>query len=171
MKEMVVRESYLYRQFCSGDHQFTRPPEEIKEERRRSEQNSLCVKCKNDYTEQENKMGQCVYHDGFVYDCSSIRLKIFSQSAAIQILITEEAQLLSHMDNITNEQKERYERSKQRFKYICCNQTSQTSGNMGGCKKGKHQDLTEEEWENQCNNNGYYLQKWGNLLTALDGNN
>ncbi|CAM4929864.1 unnamed protein product [Rotaria socialis] len=170
---IVVRESYLYRQFCSGDHQFTRLPEEIEEEEeqlRQSEQNLLCVKCKNNYTEQENKMGQCVYHDGFVYDCSSISLKMFPQSTGIQALITEEAQLLRNI-NITNEQKERHERGKQRFKFICCNQTLQISGNMGGCKKAKHQDLTKEEWENQCNNNGCYLQKWRDILNALDENN
>ena len=167
---IVVRESYIYRQFCSGDHQFTRPPEEIdeeEEERRRSEENLMCVKCKNDYTEQENKMGQCTYHDGFIYDCSSIRLQIFSQSGSIQTLITEEAQFLSQIRHITNEQKEQHERNKQRFKYICCQQTVQTSNTTGGCKKGKHQHLTDAEWENQCMNNGYYLQKWGNLLTAL----
>lgn len=168
---IVVREPYIYRQFCSGDHQFTRPPEDIdeeEEERRRSDETLMCVKCKIDYTEQENdKTGQCTYHDGFVYDCSSIRLQIFSQSGAIQTLITEEADFLSQTRAMTNEQKERYERRKQRFRYICCHQTLQTSSATGGCKKGKHQNLTDEQWDHQCMNNGYYLQKWGNLTSSL----
>ena len=170
---VVVRELYLYRQFCNGAHQFTRPPEEIEEEeteRRLAEEKLMCVQCKDYYIEQENKMGQCVHHDGFVYDCSSYRLETFGQAAAIQKLITEEALFLSNTNNITNEQKERHERAKRRFTFICCNQTLQTSGNMGGCKKGKHQNLSEQEWERLCNENDYYTRKWANLLDILDSN-
>ncbi|CAF1398490.1 unnamed protein product [Adineta steineri] len=173
---IVVRDPYLYKQFCNGDHQFTRPPEEIQEEEmehRRAEEKNICAQCKDYYTEQDNKMGQCVHHDGFVYDCSSFKLETCGQAEAIQKLVTEEAQLLNRLNNnnITNEQKERHEKTKQRFKFICCNQTVQTSGNMGGCKKGKHQILTDNEWESLCNHNEYYINKWNKLSRAFDANN
>ncbi len=70
----------------------------------------MFVQCRNNYIEPDNKMGQCIHHDGFVYDCSSVRLKIVGQATTIQDLIMEETQLLNRLDSITNEQKERHER-------------------------------------------------------------
>jgi hypothetical protein len=56
----VIREPFLLRQFCS-DVQFTRTREEEEEdklERRKAEELLKCVKCKDMYIENENKMGK-----------------------------------------------------------------------------------------------------------------
>jgi len=109
-------------------------------------------------------MGVCVHHDGFVYDNSSPRLAKCSQQSAIQQLLKEEALA-------TNKpaERERLERVKQRFKFICCNQTVNTAGNVGGCKKGRHgfeenRTVTLDEWERMCDENREYYQKRANLF-------
>jgi Fe-S cluster biosynthesis and repair protein YggX len=63
-------------------------------------------------------MGVCVHHDGFVYDNISDALTQYSQRRAIQLLLNEEALAFKQPA-----QRERLERVKQRFKFICCNQT------------------------------------------------
>ncbi len=67
--------------------------------------------------------------------------------------------------------KEKFEREKQRFKYICCNQTVQTSHTMQGCKKGKHapRTMTIDEWNRTCENNQEYDNKRLNLLEQRGG--
>ncbi|CAF4138706.1 unnamed protein product [Rotaria magnacalcarata] len=69
-----------------------------------------------------------------------LHLRNGGQHAAIAQLLKEEAEAIkqSTTNPLTPEQKERLEREKQRFKYICCNQTVQASGMVGGCKRGKH---------------------------------
>ena len=55
----VIREPFLLRQFCT-DVQFTRTrheKDEIEAERRKAEELRKCVKCKDFYIENENKMG------------------------------------------------------------------------------------------------------------------
>jgi len=163
---VVGRDPFLLRQFCDFI-QFTRATEELEEEeeyRRRQEQKIKCIKCNDYYLEQDNKMGVCVHHDGFVYDNSSPRLAKYSQQSAIQQLLKEEALA-------TNQpaQRERLERVKQRFKFICCNQTVNTAGNVGGCKKGRHgfeenRTVTLDEWERMCDENREYYQKRANLF-------
>ena len=56
----VIREPFLLRQF-SSDVQFTRTQQEEEElelERRKAEDLFKCVKCKDFYIENENKMGE-----------------------------------------------------------------------------------------------------------------
>ena len=67
---------------------------------------------------------------------------------------------------LTSGQKEKLEHDKQRFKYICCNQTVQTSSTEGGCKKGKHSpaSMTKNEWEYACDHNKEYQERRLNLL-------
>jgi hypothetical protein len=55
----VIREPFLLRQFCT-DVQFPRTPreeEELKFERQKAEDPIKCVKCKDYYIENENRMG------------------------------------------------------------------------------------------------------------------
>ncbi|CAF3939418.1 unnamed protein product [Adineta steineri] len=163
---VVGRDPFLLRQFCDFI-QFTRATHEVEEEennRRRQEEKNKCFKCNDYYLEQDNKMGVCVHHDGFVYDNISAGLTKCSQRSAIQQLLTEEA--LS-----TNQpaQREHLERMKQRFKFICCNQTVGTAGNMGGCKRGCHglednPTVTLVEWEQMCDENPEYLAQHLDLL-------
>ena len=159
---MVIRDQFLLRQFCE-DTRFTRSEREIEEERAnnaRAEEKIKCVQCNDYYIEEDNKMGVCVHHDGFVYDNHSLTLEQWGQRAAVEQLLKEEAQLL------TSEQKEKLEHDKQRFKYICCNQTVQTSSTEGGCKKGKHSpaSMTKNEWEYACDHNKEYQERRLNLL-------
>ncbi|CAF1207873.1 unnamed protein product [Rotaria sordida] len=163
---VVGRDPFLLRQFCDFI-QFTRTAEELQEEeenRRRQEEKIKCVKCNDYYLEQDNKMGVCVHHDGFVYDNISVGLVKCSQRSAVQQLLKEEALAVNQPT-----QRERLERAKQRFKFVCCNQTVITTGSMGGCKKGRHgfeenRTITINEWERMCDENREYLQKRANLL-------
>ncbi|CAF1244888.1 unnamed protein product [Rotaria sordida] len=169
---MVIRDPFLLRQFCD-DVVFTRPVSEIEEEEaemRRVDQLIKCVQCNDFYLEQDNKMGVCVHHDGFVYDNHSLTLTQWGQQAAIAQLLKEEAEAVkqSTTNVLTPEQKERLEREKQRFKYICCNQTVQASGMMGGCKRGKHSpaNVTLIQWEYSCDHNREYQDKRLTLLQS-----
>jgi hypothetical protein len=163
---VVGRDPFLLRQFCDFI-QFTRTVEEIEEEeenRRRQEEKLKCVKCNDYYLEQDNKMGVCIHHDGFVFDNISIGLNKYTQQSAIQQLLKEEALAINQPA-----QREQLERVKQRFKFICCNQTVVAAGNVGGCKKGRHgfeanQTITLNDWEQMCDGNKDYLQKRANLL-------
>lgn len=97
----------------------------------------------------------------------------WSSERAIEQLLIEEAEAAQQANvgngPLTSEQKERAERAKQRFRYICCNQMLQTSGNANanGCKKGKHspQSITRNEWELARDNNQEYHEKRRRLLT------
>ncbi|CAF2989052.1 unnamed protein product [Rotaria sp. Silwood2] len=171
---VVIRDPFLCRQFCD-DVQFTLSVSEIQQqqaERIRAEQKIKCVQCNDYYTEEDNKMGQCVHHDGFVYDNYSPKLTQWAPETAIEQLLSEEAQTVQQA-SIANapmnaEQKERAERAKQRFRYICCNQTLQTTGNVGGCKRGKHgpENITRNEWELARDNNQEYQYKRIRLLQS-----
>ena len=126
-----------------------------------------CIQCNDYYLEDNNKMGTCIHHDGFVYDNYSSTLNQYSQKKAIEQLLKEEAEIHRPVDRnpLTSEQKEKNERDKQRFKYICCNQTVQVHHVMGGCKKGKHslRNMTIDQWNTMCDNQEYQ-QKRLNLL-------
>lgn len=162
---MVLRDEFLVRQFYD-DTNFTRTEREIQEEhedRVRAEQRTLCVQCDDYYIEDENKMGACMHHDGFVYDNYSSTLTKYKQNDAISRLLNEEA--LFANSSSAAEEKEIYERSKQRFKYICCNQTLQASHTMHGCKKGKHSStMTTDDWNTVCLNSQRYEKKRLDLL-------
>ena len=168
----VVRDPFLFRQF-SDFIQFTRTPTEIdeEEEQKRSQEEMLkCIKCHDFYLEQDNRMGACVHHDGFVYDNFSPALTQCSPTSALEQLLNEEARA---MEGTT--QRERIEKIKQRFKFICCNQTLQSTGHIGGCKRTKHgvqrdaqangqeNPVTASDWEQMCVTN----QEYGNKLTSL----
>jgi len=59
----IIREPFLLRQFCT-DVQFSRTLEEEEQlelERQKSEDQLKCVKCKDFYIENENKMGKLFY--------------------------------------------------------------------------------------------------------------
>ncbi|CAF1650499.1 unnamed protein product, partial [Adineta ricciae] len=170
---VVIRDPFLCRQFCD-DVQFTLSVSEIQQraaDRAEAEQTLRCVQCNDFYSEEDNKVGQCVHHDGFVYDNYSNTLTQWSPERAIEQLLIEEAEAVQQANigngPLTNEQKERAERAKQRFRYICCNQMLQTSGNANGCKKGKHgpQNITRNEWELARDNNQEYHEKRRRLLT------
>jgi len=169
---MVIRDPFLLRQFCD-DVQFTRTQSEIEEEdaeMRRADERIKCVQCGDFYIEQDNKMGVCMHHDGFVFDNHSLALTQWGQRAAVEQLLKEEADAIqkSLTNPMSQEQKERSEHEKVRFRYICCNQTVQTAGSMGGCKKGKHSpgSVTLDEWEHTCDNNKEYQDKRLSLLQS-----
>ncbi|CAF1085429.1 unnamed protein product [Adineta steineri] len=167
---MVIRDQFLLRQFCD-DVQFTRTSSEIEEEEaqmRSADERIKCVQCNDYYIEPDNKMGVCMHHDGFVYDNHSLTLDHWGQRDAVERLLKEEAAAIqmSLKTPLSPEEKERMEREKLRFKYICCNQTVQTASSMGGCKKGKHSppNMTLLEWEYACDNHKDYQDKRLNLL-------
>ncbi|CAF4161047.1 unnamed protein product [Rotaria sp. Silwood2] len=178
----VIREPFLLRQF-SEDAQFPRTyqeQEELQLERRMAEELIKCVKCKDFYTENENRMGSCVHHDGFVYDNAAADLTIYAPSDAAKILNKLEHKAL----NDTSE-RNGFERQKIKFKWICCDETF-TTVYKGGCKKGKHgfflndneslgrqvdnkrvnrrKQATIEQWEDFCCANEEYDAKWQSLL-------
>ena len=160
---MTIRDEFLLRQFYD-DTKFTRSQAEIDREKAdedRANQRIYCVQCNDYYLEDDNKMGVCMHHDGFVYDNQSSTLTKFIPSQAILMLLNEEADSANTRINLSQEEKERRERDKQRFKYICCNQTLQTSSAMQGCKKGKHSPSTMkiEDWNYICQNNQDYDNK------------
>lgn len=181
----IIREPFLLRQF-STDVQFARTHEEddeLERERHRAEDILKCVKCKDLYIENENKMGNCVHHDGFIYDNSAADLIIHNLSEAVLLLNQIECDVI-----INTEQREELERQKNKFKWICCDAVL-VSGNLGGCKKGKHGFQTNEnnpieqrqfpdtttnhqldqndiqQWEDTCRTNEEYIDKWLNLLS------
>ncbi|CAF3321677.1 unnamed protein product [Rotaria sp. Silwood2] len=173
---MVIREPFLLRHF-RDDIKFTLSNDEIEEEEeenRRATERIKCVQCNDFYIEQDNRMGACVHHDGFIYDNYSSRLEVWTQRGATEQLLKEEARSIqpSAYGMQTPEQKEHIERMKQRFKFICCHQTLFIGGMMGGCKKGKHSlpNVTVEKWEETCNENQDYRNKRRNLLQSRCNN-
>jgi hypothetical protein len=159
---MVIRDPFLLGQFCK-DTNFTRSIKEIEEEKAekyRAKERIKCVQCNDFFIEEDNKMGACIHHDGFVYDNHSSKLTQWGQRAAIEQLLTEEAEAVKQLA-MTQEQKEKLELERQRFKFICCHQTVQISGMIGGCKRGKHSpaNITQNEWEYACDHNKEYQEK------------
>ncbi|CAF2053549.1 unnamed protein product, partial [Rotaria magnacalcarata] len=172
---MVISEPFLLRQFYD-DVKFTRSDHEIeleKNENRRATERVKCVQCTDYYIEKDNHMGICVHHDGFIYDNHSTNMKIYTPREAIAQLLKEDAQPIQQHTRYVQppEDKERVERMKQRFKFICCNQTLVTGGMMGGCKRGTHSEphVTFVEWEMACKNNKDYREKRISLLQSRTG--
>ena len=175
----VVRDSFLLKKF-SQDVQFPRTDreeEEYKEDQRKENELIKCVKCRDYFIENDNKMGNCTYHDGFVYDNFSLELTKYTPSVAADILNREEFEAARYP-----QKKEEIERRKGRFKYICCDSTvqSSTGSSAGGCKKSKHavgmapnksrqsRTLTKEsidEWETFCMENDEYNERWCQLFS------
>ena len=77
--------------------------------------------------------------------------------------------------------REKFEREKNKFKWICCDATFTTGSGDNGCKKGKHRydEQTAQEhrkdrhhldqqlikrWEEECRRNQEYNEKWLALL-------
>ncbi|CAF3715074.1 unnamed protein product [Rotaria sp. Silwood1] len=174
----VIREPFLLRQF-SSDVQFARTRQEEEEqelERRKAEDLLKCVKCKDLYIENENKMGNCVHHDGFIYDNSASDLAIYTQNEVAYMLTKLECDVINYP-----ERREEFERQKSKFKWICCDTTVTTGSGAGGCKKGKHgfgEQIEEgqrrdgrrldqkmiKRWEDECRCNQEYNEKWLLLL-------
>ncbi|CAF3702195.1 unnamed protein product [Rotaria sp. Silwood1] len=174
----VIREPFLLRQF-SSDVQFARTRQEEEEhelERRKAEDLLKCVKCKDLYIENENKMGNCVHHDGFIYDNSAPDLAIYTQNEVAYTLTKLECDAINYP-----ERREEFERQKSKFKWICCDTTVTTGSGAGGCKKGKHgfgEQIEEgqrrdgrrldqkmiKRWEDECRCNQEYNEKWLLLL-------
>ncbi|CAF1390520.1 unnamed protein product [Adineta steineri] len=174
----VIREPFLLRQF-SSDVQFARTRDEEEEaelERRKAEDLLKCVKCKDLYIENENKMGNCVHHDGFIFDNSAPDLAVYTQSEVAYALSKLESDIINYPDR-----REEYERQKNKYKWICCDTTVTTGSGAGGCKKGKHscgEQIGEERrrdrshldqtrikrWEEECRRNQEYNEKWLLLL-------
>ncbi len=60
------------------------------EEHRKSTEIIICVKCRDLYIENKNKMGTCKCHDRFVYDNSALDFKKYKPSDAMKELNREE---------------------------------------------------------------------------------
>jgi len=147
----VIREPFLLRQFCL-DAQYPRTRQEEKElelERHMAEDLLKCVKCKNFYIENENRMGMfmcktslnkihfiisvnCIHHDGFVFDNETADLTIYTPSEAAKLLRELERKVIKYPNR-----REEFERQTKNLKWICCDETF-TSAHAGGCKRGKH---------------------------------
>ncbi len=172
----VVRDPFLLKKF-THDVDFTLTTEQQdqeSEEHQKSTDIIICVKCRDLYIESENKMGQCNYHDGFVYDNSAFDLKKYKPSEAMEELNHEEFIALKDP-----KQKDEIERRKARLKYICCDGIVQVGGSINGCKKGKHgfgnkksrrnpgqvlDKRTIEIWETTCLENPEYNERWTELI-------
>ena len=121
-------------------------------------------------------VGNCVHHDGFIYDNAAPDLVIYTQSEVAYALTKLECDVIND-----SERREEFERQKSKFKWICCDTTVTTGTGAGGCKKGKHGfgeqagegqprdgrrlDLTMvKRWEAECRRNQEYNEKWLLLL-------
>lgn len=115
--------------------------------------------------------GVCTHHDGFVYDFTALDLAQYSPSEAAHLVNRIEFELSNKPD-----QRERLEREKNKFKWICCGSTMTIGTGAGGCKKGQHindeqsgdrRHLTQQSiqrWEKECRKNREYQEKWLVLL-------
>lgn len=126
-------------------------------------------------------IGNCVHHDGFVYDNSAADLTQYTPTDAMRQLNRIECDAIND-----TERRDELERQKNKFKWICCDSVF-SSGNIGGCKKGKHgfnrtnrDDLEQRrltnnivdrldpgtitEWEEACRTNEEYNEKWMSLF-------
>jgi hypothetical protein len=131
------------------------------------------------YNSQYHSIGSCVHHDGFLYDSAEVDLTIYTQSEVAKFLSKLERKPIDNSDR-----REKFERQKTKFKWICCDETF-TSGHKGGCKKGKHgftingndargrqlvdgmsnrlNQATIQQWEEACCANEEYNEKWLSL--------
>ena len=172
----IVRDSFLLKKF-TNDIGFTPTDgqrDEEEEENRKSTEIIACVKCQESYIENENKLGVCTHHDGFVYDNLALDLKKYNLTDAIDILNNEE-----FLASKNASRKEELDRGKTRMRCICCGATVQTGGNIGGCKKTKHgfeyrgqrkhtRDILLKDdiknWETACFENIYYNDKYQDIF-------
>ncbi|CAF0879449.1 unnamed protein product [Didymodactylos carnosus] len=131
----IVRDPFLLKKFTNeiGFTLTDAQQEDEEEEHRKATETLACVKCRDYYIESENKMGQCTYHDGFIYDNSNLHLTKYRPSDALEALNRDEFLVLNQ-----KMAKEEMEQRKTRMKYICCGAILQTGAQTGGCKKGKH---------------------------------
>jgi hypothetical protein len=119
-----------------------------------------------------------------VYDNSAADMTMYQPSEAILLLNKIECDVIN-----ATEGHENLERQKNKFKWICCDAVL-VSGNIGGCKKGKHGfNITETgeldqgrladttmnpldqamiQWEAACRANEEYNNKWLKLLQVRD---
>lgn len=120
-------------------------------------------------------VGNCVHHDGFVYDISAPHLPQYLPSEASLALHKIECDLINNP-----QQREELEREKGKYKWICCDATFTAGSGANGCKKGKHncgEQIEEEQqdrryldqnivkqWEEECRRNQEYNVKWLSLL-------
>jgi hypothetical protein len=74
-------------------------------------------------------LGNCVHHDGFVYDNSAADMTIYTSSHGILLLNKLECDAI-----IDVQQRDELERQKTKFKWIRFDAVL-VSGNLGGCKK------------------------------------
>ncbi|CAF1196542.1 unnamed protein product [Adineta steineri] len=117
-------------------------------------------------------MGNCVRHDGFIFDNSDPELAMYTQSEVAYALSKLEFDIINYPDR-----REEYERQKNKYKWVCCDTTVTTGSGSGGCKKGKHncgEQIGEERrrdrshldqarikrWEEECRRNQEYNEKW-----------
>ena len=170
----VVRDPFLLRKF-TADVDFTLTEQQQKEEKEyeRANQLKLCVKCRESYIKNENRMGTCNYHDGFLYDNLALDSTRYLTSQVTDILNQEE--YTAYKDPT---KKDEIERKKSRFKYICCHATFHIGGGHHGCRKDKHgydesqidqqTNIKEEEliceWENACILNVGYNRRLTDLI-------
>ena len=77
--------------------------------------------------------GNCIHHDGFVYDNTAPDLAIYAPSVVAQILTKVECDMINQPGR-----REIFEREKNKFKWICCDATFTVGSVSGGCQKGKH---------------------------------
>lgn len=158
----VVRDQFLFNKF-TADVDFPLTSKQIQEEEKnesRSKDLLYCYKCRDQFIETENKMGACTYHDGFLYDNISPGYRMYSPSQVIDILNREERIAASDP-----KQKEKIDREKSRFKYICCYATFQVGAGSNGCKKGEHGgDKDEDGWQKERIDARHYFQ----IKTAQD---
>ena len=121
--------------------------------------------------------GNCVHHDGFIYDVASPDLARHLPHEVAYILNKLESDLINNP-----ERREELEREKNRFKWICCDSTVTAGSSGGGCKKGKHHCIEQmrdkqqrrggrhldrgliRQWEEECRSNPEYNEKWLDLL-------
>ena len=177
---VVIREPFLLRQFClDAQYPRTRQEEEQDESEQRKTTDILkCVKCKDFYIENENKMGiylilksvfikfivsfsgTCIHHDGFIYDTEPADMIIHTPSEAAKIFRDLERKMIKYSNR-----RQEFETQTKKFKWICCDETF-TNVHTGGCKRDKHDGVTRlnqtmiEQWEKACRNNDEYNEKW-----------
>lgn len=122
--------------------------------------------------------GNCVHHDGFIYDVAAPDLARYLPSQVAHLLNRIDSDLINN-----SAQREKLEREKNKFKWICCDSTVTTGTSAGGCKKGKHSCLEQNrdrqrrdgrhldrksivQWEEECRRNPEYNEKWLALLQS-----
>ena len=187
----IIKHPFLLKHFPS-DVKFTRTKvelEEIEIERQKGETSIKCVKCKDYYIENENKMGKkirsiisrsvlffsskgsCLHHDGFIYDSSAPDLTILTEQQFQDILNELQANIRKYP--LARDQ---FEQKKTQYQWICCETTATIGSGMNGCKNREHgiekknknpQYLDEtvvEHWEKQRQNNLEYLAKRSKML-------